>query len=92
MHLGVRMCYSLPPDEAVTEARLVLGSGLQACTAEIDALRVCQPVQERHCDALLLLAAERYWIEALIGLLEPLPGARLTRSPLDQVLAAFPRR
>ena len=92
MQLGVRMCCSLPLDEAMTEARLVLASGLQACTAEIDTLRTGQSVQSRQRDALLLLAAERYWIDALLDLLVPLAEENLTYSPLDQVLAAFPRR
>jgi hypothetical protein len=92
MQMGVRMCCSLPPDEAMTEARQVLVAGLQACTVEIDTLRIGQPLQSRQRDALLLLAAERYWIDALLNLLVPLPEEILTYSPLDQVLAAFPRR
>lgn len=89
LRLGVQACCSLPDPENVQEARLVLRSGLRHCTTELRAL-VDSDV-DHGVDALLLLAAERYWIEALLILLEPGTVAdRSSVSTLDSVLDAFP--
>jgi len=84
---GVMACRSLPVAEGLEEARLVLLAGLRRCTDEISVLLQLDPTGT--VDSLLLLAAERYWLEALLAMLEPAADVPRGRA-LDQILEAFP--
>jgi hypothetical protein len=81
---GILACSSLSGREATSEMALVLAQGLREC--ENDLVRADHP--DRPRELVILLTAEKYWMEALLDLVDDLeadPG-----EVVSAVLAALP--
>lgn len=92
LELGLLACRSLPWEEALVSIRVMLCDALTACQYDT----VCQNAHvfagvaaESRIGVLLLLRAERYWLETLAAILEN--GVAPGEVVLGNLLSAFPR-